>query len=250
MLPVKIFKKIMFILLLLLILTIITNLITAANYIRISKKISAKSIPYEQKKEKPSLKVLFIGDSTAVGTGAQEPGESVAGRLGHDHPGIEIKNLAKNGDKIEDLIPKLENLTDEKYDLIIIQAGGNNILQFTDTRKFEKDMSQVLDLAKNIGANVVLITTGNVGIAPFFPRPIGYFYTKRTQTVREIALRLTKEKNVIYVDLFRAEGDDPFVQDPERYHAKDLLHPSGDGYGIWYDKLTAALAKNSIKIPK
>ena len=33
--------------------------------------------------------------------------------------------------------------------------------------------------------------------------------------------------------------NDPFVQEPRRYYCPDGLHPSGEGYGIWFSTLMA-----------
>jgi lysophospholipase L1-like esterase len=239
----------MHILLTLLTIAIFLNLALAVQKIIISRKIAAKSEPYVQSNPKSKFKVLFIGDSTAVGTGAQMPIDSVAGRLGSRFPQISIENIGKNGDKIEDLIPKLKNLSGGQYNLIIIQAGGNNILQFTNVKKFERDLEVVIDLAKEKGDAVALITTGNVGLAPFFPRPIGYLYSQRTKKIRSIAQNLAKNEGVIYVDLFEQREKDPFAKDPEKYHAADMLHPSSEGYRIWFERLMEELEKNAVKIP-
>jgi lysophospholipase L1-like esterase len=40
-----------------------------------------------------------------------------------------------------------------------------------------------------------------------------------------------------FVDLFHERDNDPFLKDPDRFFAPDYLHPSNDGYGLWYDAL-------------
>ncbi len=31
--------------------------------------------------------------------------------------------------------------------------------------------------------------------------------------------------------------EDVFTKDPKRYYAPGDLHPSGDGYGMWYERI-------------
>ena len=71
-----------------------------------------------------------------------------------------------------------------------------------------------------------------------------------TYVEREIRLRLVPTKGVFglliltaretgaeYVDLFGQGGVEPLLKDPGRYFAADRLHPSGDGYALWYGEL-------------
>jgi lysophospholipase L1-like esterase len=57
--------------------------------------------------------------------------------------------------------------------------------------------------------------------------------------VHAVVKRVTTEMGVIFVDLFRDPHNDPFVKEPKRYYCPDGLHPSGEGYGIWFATLMA-----------
>lgn len=239
--------KIFLLVLILILAVVVWQAIVFYGHVSASKKLARENHPYQQPNEKADYRVLFVGDSTGVGTGAADPKESVAGRLGADHPNIEIVNIAKNGDHARDLVEKLKKVSDRRFNLVVVNVGGNDILQFVNLGDFEKDLSGVLDQAKSQSDNVVLYTTGDVGQSNFFPPLVGKIFTKRSSDVRDIALRLTSEKGVMYVDLF-ADRDNAALD--LNLHSPDLLHPNGEGYKYWFEKLKRTLASGGVEIPK
>lgn len=240
-------KKIVIVILILIVIVIGINLLIVWLRTNEGRKIAANSKPFKHQNSNPRLRVLFVGDSTAVGSGAKTPEDSLAGRFFKDHPNSEIINLGKNGLKTKELIDILEK-EKEKYDLIIMQIGANDILRFTDLDDLEKDIQESITLAKRLGKNVVLLTCGNVGLAPFFPKPLGFFYTKRTRLVRDIFMRKAKENGIVYVDLFTEKDKDKFLQNPKKYYAKDMLHASSDGYGLWYQEFKKTFKEARLEL--
>ena len=55
--------------------------------------------------------------------------------------------------------------------------------------------------------------------------------------LREMARASATANGALHVDLFKEAADDPFLRDQQRLHAADGLHPSDDGYAIWYEEL-------------
>ena len=49
---------------------------------------------------------------------------------------------------------------------------------------------------------------------------------------------------MIYVDLLAAKVSDLFLTDIGRYYSADLLHPSGEGYAVWYAEMKKVLEQN------
>lgn len=205
--------------------------------IRLGMDVAAKSTPFETKPKEPRGRVLVIGDSTGVGTGSADPGESVAGRIARDFPGVEIVNLARNGARAKDVPAWLAEAGSGFYDVILLQVGGNDILRFTSIDELRVSISEVLRTASAKAHRVIFISTGNVGLAPAFFPPLSWVYTWRTRSVRALFMEVAREQGAQYVDLFRERGHDLFLEDPSRYYAPDFLHPSGEGYGVWYREL-------------
>ena len=189
--------------------------------------------------------ILMVGDSTAYGTGASDPEESIAGRIGADFVDYAILNRGKNGQKIHGL---LESLTKEGIPedtkLIVIQIGANDILQFTELDQVRTDLDALFAFAKERVPHVIVMTSGNVGGASAFA-PYGsersLQYHDQTLKVRDIFMSASVQHGVSYIDLYQEPEEDVFIQQPQVYMADDGLHPSSKGYGMWYKTLYPAL---------
>lgn len=233
-------KNIIFLLLIVIVLFLISQAFIVRKKIKIGVEIADRAVAYTQEAQDSQLSILVAGDSTAVGTGVKDSKESVAGLIGNDFPDAEVQNIGINGLRIAGLREEILKI-DQQFDLVVLQIGGNDILRFTSLDKLEKDLSLVIDHAKTVGEHVVILTSGNVGTAPFFPRPFDLIWTWRTRKVRELFKKVIAEKEVTYIDLFTERSEDPFLKDPEKFYAKDFLHPAGPGYALWYSKLTQTI---------
>ena len=187
-----------------------------------------------------------MGDSTAVGTGARDNRQSIAGCFSRDFPAAHIDNISRNGKKIGELRRELAMLSYPHYDLLVIQIGANDILRFTSYKDIEKDLVFIIDRAKMMADMVVILHSGNVGLSPIFSWPFNQIFTVRSRAVRSIYLSQARKKGIFYVDLFKERDQDPFEKDRERYYAPDHLHPSGDGYRYWYERIRDTLRQAGV----
>jgi lysophospholipase L1-like esterase len=238
--------KIFLVLLIILTIYILYAYIRTKNFIRIGNELANKAVAYEQLPEDAKIKILTIGDSSVVGTGASGPKNSIAGLLGKDYPNAEIINLGVNGSKVKELISRFKKLKGQKFDLVLVHIGGNDIVRRTDLEDFKKDLSTVFDLAKNNSENVISFHGGNVGTAGLFPFGTRWIFSYRTYQIRNIYMELAKEKGVRYLDLWRNKENDPFALDMRAYYARDLFHPSDEGYQDWYSFVKIELEKISL----
>ena len=84
--------------------------------------------PYAAQPAQPTRRILVVGDSTAVGTGASGPLASLPGLIGQRHPAWHIDNLASNGARYADVAQQLERAA-AGYDLVLVLAGGNDVIR-------------------------------------------------------------------------------------------------------------------------
>ena len=98
--------------------------------------------PYTAQPPQPTRRVLVVGDSTAVGTGASTAADSLPGRIGQDHPQWRIDNLAANGAKFGDVVQQLER-AGGGYDLVLVLAGGNDVIRFTSEDTLRDHVQQL-----------------------------------------------------------------------------------------------------------
>ena len=222
------------------------EIIRTAFLIKKGVNLAREAIPFEQNNPNADIKILFLGDSTAMGTGSKDNKLSTAGRFGTAFPDAHIINLAKNGQKVKDLLKSFDPAEYPDFDLVVMQIGANDVLKITNLKELERDFPLLIQKAKKSSKNVVLLTSGNIGSAPFFHWPFSKFYDVKTKKVVDYVVRMAKEEGASYVYLYTTKRDDPLLKDINRYYAEDLLHLTGEGYGVWYAKIRDAMKRDNI----
>lgn len=209
-------------------------------------RFADQSVPFEAVNPESRARILVVGDSTGVGTGASRSLDSIAGRLHQDNPHIAVVNRSINGARVEDLLRQMTPEDDREFDIVLVQVGGNDILRFTPLDRLHDMITRVLEEAGRRGRHVIFISTGNVGLAPAFFPPLTWIYSSRTRKVRALFIEAAARVDVEYVDLFKERDEDPFLRDPEVYYAADYLHPGSEGYRLWYDELKRQTSINAV----
>lgn len=200
--------------------------------------LAREARPYTAAPEQPTRRLLVVGDSTAVGTGADAAADSLVGLIGQTHPQWRIDNLAANGSKFEDVARQLQEASGG-YDMVLVLAGGNDVIRFTSEDKLRSDMDRTLALARQRGTQVVLMPCGDVGHAPFFIPPLSWGMSRRSERLHTIAQDVAATHGARYVRLLKPRAQDPFVLHSKALHAADGLHPSSAGYEEWFSELVA-----------
>jgi lysophospholipase L1-like esterase len=206
---------------------------------RIGDALATAATAFERGAGAPAQRVLVVGDSTGVGTGAARPEDSIAGLLGADFAHVAIVNRARNGARTLDVLLQLAEAGDDRYDLVLVHAGGNDVLRRTPLRALAPQVEALMQLARRLSDHVVVTTTPNVGLVPLFAPPVSWWLTRRSQRVCALFDAAAKRHGACYVDFFHTRATDPFSREPHRYFAPDLLHPSTDCYRYVYRDLLA-----------
>lgn len=237
--------KILFIPLLLITLAIIWIIYPVQRAIKKSQALVVGSVAYEQHPSSPSQRILVMGDSTAIGIGATSPTLSIAGRIGAKYPTSDISNISRNGMRLAELATRITELpTDTMYDLIVLQIGANDVTHLTSLHEVRRTLRSIIELAAAKGSEVIVMSSGNVGLSPVFRFPLSTILSKRTRDVREIYMdEIDKYENVSYIDLYHERDTDVFSSDIEKYYAMDHFHPSEHGYMVWFTEVERALSK-------
>jgi lysophospholipase L1-like esterase len=197
-----------------------------------------------------TARVLVVGDSAGVGLGATTPACTIAGRLAAAHPDWSIGNLSRSGSRTADVAALLGRLhrrlgslgvPPAPYRALIIHTGGNDAIRLTSRSALEHSFSRALAAAALLASQPVVVTGGNLALAPAFPPPLSWLFGWRSRRVRRLFDEMTRHRHVTFVDLYRRRSEDPTVADPLRYFAADGLHPSDANYAIWFAEIDAAL---------
>ena len=213
---------------------------------RIGHEAAARAVPYQR--AEGVKKVLVVGDSTAVGVGVTKPEASTAGLLATEFRNVSVTNRAVSGAKLADVIEQLKSV-EGTYDLVLMQAGANDVLYFSSYETMQDGVTELFVRAKEKSDNIVVLTAGNIGLAPVLPWPLGYVMTARTKYLRTLMMTEAEKAGVHYIDLYQEHGADTLESDVPRYYAADRLHLSDDGYAYWYSEIRrqAASAFERIK---
>jgi lysophospholipase L1-like esterase len=208
--------------------------------------LARQSEPLQHRPADAVLRMLIVGDSTGVGTGASSPQTSLAGLLASAYPRLHIDNRARDGATFEGVLGQLGG--SERYDLVLIQAGGNDVIRLRSEDDVRADIDRVTQLARARSERVLVMPAGNVGNAPFFIAPASWYMTSRARTLHALVREAAQRHGAVYVNLFKEAADDPFTKQPG-LHAVDGLHPSDAGYRLWFDELMAQAALVTVLAP-
>lgn len=209
----------------------------AVTRIKVSSELAKAAEPFQASPPQATHRLLIVGDSTAVGTGASGPAGSVAGLIGKAHPDWLIANRARNGAKFAEVLAQLQ--IDERYDTVLVMAGGNDVIRLTGADKLAAEVRETVSRAKRVAPTVVMMPSGNVGNAPFFYAPWSWLMSSRSRDLHATVRDAAAGGGAQYVNLYKERENDPFALEPDRMNAVDGLHPSDAGYQVWFDTLSA-----------
>lgn len=212
-------------------------------HIKISTGLVARAVPFAAERGAGSPRLLVVGDSTAVGVGASSPSYTTSGYFAAEHPQYSVSNRAVSGAKVADVLAQMR-LASSSYAAILIQAGGNDIIRFTDLASLRRDYALLLGEATARSPHVVAASTGRVGRAALFNFfPANVIYDMRTRAVRRVLMDEAAKAGVTYVDIYKEGEADVISADPGRYYAPDGLHLNDAGWAVWYQDIGQALSR-------
>lgn len=212
-----------------------------------SRRLVRESTPFRRAGTGPAI--LVAGDSTGEGTGASDGIHSIAGRLGTRWPDAPVVNRSRDGAKLAEIAARLRDeaapgTRRERYRAVVIMGGGNDILQGRSEDEIASDLADAFRAAKALEAPVFFMGAGNVGTAPMFAWPFSWILSRRARATQAVFDRVAREAGVTRINLFHEPDEDPFLRDPKRFYAPDGLHPSDDGYGLWWAELERVLPRD------
>ena len=195
--------------------------------------------PYTRAGSSPGI--LVLGDSTAVGVGATKPEETVAGRLARHLPQLAVENHAVSGARIHDMDGQFKRASKDRYRLIIMHVGANDLIRLRTAENAATALEPMLVRLRARADRVVFLCAGNVGAAGFFPWPMRGNYQRLNLEYHERFTRLGAATSTQYVNLFTPPATDPFVLQASVFMSIDQLHPSSEGYRLWFERIVPHL---------
>ena len=203
-----------------------------------AKHRRVETAAFSDASEGPGRRFLVVGDSTGVGIGSSDSRSTVAGRLAAAFPGTAIVNHARDGARSADIPRQIEDSTGH-FDLTLVFAGGNDVIHMSSYHAVLQAAEYTLDVASSRSDHVAVVPPADLGTAPLWVWPLDVVFSRRAARVRRAWQYAMRERtNVHLVDLRMPRDRDPFRIAPRRYYSPDGIHPSADGYALWFAQIT------------
>lgn len=200
-----------------------------------SKVLAQKSVPFTLDKG-PGFSMLVLGDSTAVGVGADKPEDSVPARVAATQHATHVENYGVSGAIVDDLPIQITEAIQSSYDLILVQIGGNDITRLHPAVQTARMLVSILK-ALPPSKQVVVISAGDVGAATIIPPFFRPIFTKLNLAYHAEFTKALTAEGYTYVNIHAFPDNYLFTSQPEIYLASDGFHPSSAGYGIWFNAI-------------
>lgn len=181
-----------------------------------------------------ALRLLVLGDSSAVGTGVEQMTDAVAGQLARrlGEP-VAWRVVGANGlTSAEVREQKLPEALTEPADLVVLLVGWNDALQMRAARAFAGDLAALLDAlrAHNPVARLVVVAAPRFGDFAVYPQPLRAVLGAHVAGLTRVAVRVVNERGALLVPGF----DGVHV-------STDRFHPDESGYALIAEAVVAAL---------
>ena len=178
------------------------------------------------------LSILGIGESTVAGVGVTEMDQALTGRVAHGLAGLAEQPVSwdafgQNGDRLKDLLAKLERFPSREFDAVIVAVGVNDVTGLTSLLRWSQQIIELTTKLKELyTAPICFCSVPPMHLFTALPQPLRYALGLRARML-DLVLSKTAEvsEGVFYLD----SGFQP----DDQYLASDGYHPSEKGYQVW-----------------
>jgi lysophospholipase L1-like esterase len=196
----------------------------------------------------PTLRLVLLGDSTALGVGVERVTDTVGGQLAvllAEGPGgrrVELSSVAVSGSRSADLATQVARaLVGMRPDVAVILVGANDAIHFTPPAEAAGDLASAVRRLRAAGVAVVVGTCPDLGAARAFAPPLRQIVGWQARRLARVQVAAVDGVGGVPVDLAAQTGA-VFRADAGAY-CHDGYHPSADGYRVWAHALLPAVTE-------
>ncbi|MBX3310284.1 MAG: SGNH/GDSL hydrolase family protein [Cryobacterium sp.] len=182
------------------------------------------------------LELAILGDSLAVGYGADDPdcavgvllAEGLAAASGRP---VQLRNVAVVGAESRDLADQIPRLCHPgvHLEVVVIIVGGNEILHLHRIGSSVQYLAEAVRFLRRRGCEVVVATCPDVGTVRIFAQPLRFLahvLSRLLATAQTIVVLRAGGRTVSMAD----ELGPLFRTNPDNMFSADQVHPSSLGY--------------------
>jgi lysophospholipase L1-like esterase len=198
----------------------------------------------------PALRLVLLGDSSALGVGVDRVSDTVGGRLAEllagggesDGRRVELSSVAVSGSRAEDLATQAARaLVGERPDVAVILIGSNDALRASRPRRSAAHLAGAVRRLRDAEVAVVVGTCPDLGAVRAFAPPLRQLVGLVGQRIAAAQSAAVRAAGGIPVDLAGQAG--PVFRADAGTLCHDGFHPSADGYRVWAHALYPAVAE-------
>ena len=211
------------------------------------KRTAVPDIPRELTLGKgPALTYVVIGDSTAVGQGAEYKA-GIAYRSAEflaKNNQVKLINLGSSGATAKEVLrDQAQAAASLKADIVLICVGANDVTHISSLGTVEKSMTNIIDILRKANTSTKIILTGSpaMGSVVRFPQPTKLLAKLRTVQMNKVMQKVADAKGVIRLKIAE-KTEAVFLKNPRLFDS-DKFHPNSEGYAVWLPIITDALVK-------
>ncbi|HEX7834736.1 MAG TPA: SGNH/GDSL hydrolase family protein [Pseudolysinimonas sp.] len=181
-----------------------------------------------------ALRLLVLGDSTAVGTGVEQMADALAGQLARRLPeSVAWRAVGENGATSSEVRERhLPEALTEPADIAVVLVGWNDALQLKSAARYGEHLGALLDglRDRNPGARLVVVGPPVFGAFVTLPQPLRAVLGSHARGIAKVAARVAAARGI------------PLVPGFDGVHVgADGFHPDATGYAGLADRVAAAL---------
>jgi lysophospholipase L1-like esterase len=201
----------------------------------------------------PVLRLVLLGDSTALGVGVDKLTDTVGGQLAEllsaDGRQVQLSSVGVAGSRSSDLATQVARcLLGTRPDVAVILVGANDATALRRPADAAVYLGAAVRRLRDAGVEVVVGACPDLGAARAIAPPLRQIVGWLGRRVARAQVRAVHAAGGAVVDL-GAETGAVFRADPHTL-CHDRFHPSADGYRVWAYALLPAVAHASGVTPR
>ena len=202
----------------------------------------------------PSVRLVLLGDSAAIGVGVEWLSETVGGQLarllaegtadtGERH--VLLSSVGVAGSRSADLATQVARaLLGDRPDVAVVLIGAHDATSLRSPEEAAELLGQAVRRLRDAGVRVVVGTCPDLGALRAIAPPLRQVAGMLGRRMAKAQARAVEAAGGAVVDLAGETGA-VFRADAGTF-CYDGFHPSADGYRVWAHALYPAVAKASM----
>lgn len=179
------------------------------------------------------LRLVVVGDSTAVGTGAGSLDDALPGQLGR-LLGARWRVVGRNGAAADDVLrDHIDEAAGGPADVAVLLVGWNDAMKLRSGRTFARDLGALIDrlVAASPTGRVVVVAPPVFGDFAVLPQPLRRALGAHAAGLTRVGARVAAERGVGFAPGFDGQSV-----------ASDGFHPDRGGYATLAAGIAATVA--------